>query len=202
MPSNQWTLKGTYFETCNCDLACPCVFLSAPTDGECTVLVAWHIERGHFENVDLSGLNAALAAYSPGHMTQVPWKAALYLDDRASQEQRERLTRIFGGQAGGHPARLATHIGEVLGVKSASIQYEAQGRLRSLRIGDIAEAEIEGIEGQGGADVTVTNHPLCIAPGHPAVAARSRRLEFHDHEIDLSISDKNGFYSPFSYQGS
>jgi hypothetical protein len=33
-------LEGTYFETCNCDIACPCVFLSRPTEGERRVLVA------------------------------------------------------------------------------------------------------------------------------------------------------------------
>jgi hypothetical protein len=34
-----WGLSGTYFESCNCDTACPCVFLSEPTEGDCTVLV-------------------------------------------------------------------------------------------------------------------------------------------------------------------
>jgi hypothetical protein len=38
--AESWKVRGTYFETCNCAVACPCVFLSAPTDGECTVLIA------------------------------------------------------------------------------------------------------------------------------------------------------------------
>src|SRR5499433_3576570 len=63
----KWQLAGTYFETCNCEVACPCVFLSAPTTGECTLLVGWHIERGSFDNVPLDGLNVALAAHTPGH---------------------------------------------------------------------------------------------------------------------------------------
>jgi len=52
----------------DCEMACPCVFLNAPTEGECTVLVGWHIEQGSFGNVGLDGLNVAMAAYSPGHM--------------------------------------------------------------------------------------------------------------------------------------
>ncbi len=63
-----WSLKGTYFESCNCDLACPCIFLSPPTQGECSVLVGWHVEDGTDEGVSLSGLNVALAVHSPGHM--------------------------------------------------------------------------------------------------------------------------------------
>ncbi|MBN4056073.1 DUF1326 domain-containing protein, partial [bacterium AH-315-J23] len=41
-----WTLDGQYFEACNCDAACPCVFLSPPTTGECTVIIGWHIQKG------------------------------------------------------------------------------------------------------------------------------------------------------------
>ena len=82
--SESWTLKGSYFETCNCETACPCVFLSPPTEGDCTVLVAWHVDEGRFGEVALDGLNVALAVHSPGHMAEVKWKAALYLDERAS----------------------------------------------------------------------------------------------------------------------
>ena len=103
-----WHLDGTYFEACNCDVACPCIFLSAPTEGECTVLVAWHIDRGRDGEVSLDGLNAAMAVHAPGHMMQTKWRAALYLDERASEPQQQSLTKIFGGQAGGHPAVLAS----------------------------------------------------------------------------------------------
>ena len=67
---------GSYFEACNCDLACPCVFLSPPTSGNCTVLLAWHIDQGRFGEVNLDGLNAVLAAHSPGPMLEVKWKVA------------------------------------------------------------------------------------------------------------------------------
>ncbi len=197
----KWQLKGNYFEACNCETACPCVFLSAPTDGECTALVAWHIEQGSFGEVKVDGLNVALAVHSPGHMAKVKWKVALYLDEKADEAQRGALTQIFAGQAGGHPAMLASHIGEVIGVKTAPMTFEASGRKRSLRMGNIAEATIENIDGQGGADVTISNHPLCIAPGHDAVAARSTEVRYEDHGLSWKFSEKNGFHSPFNYQG-
>jgi hypothetical protein len=196
-----WQLKGTYFETCNCDVACPCVFLSRPTEGECRVLVAWHVDQGKDGEVDLSGLNVAMAIHSPGHMMQTKWRAALYLDERASQAQKDALTRIFAGQAGGHPEALASFVGDVLGVASVRIDYQAAGRKRSLSIPDTVSAEIEAIEGQGGGDVTISGHPLCVAPGEPAVVARSKRLDYTDHHMTWAISDSNGFYSPFAYQG-
>lgn len=195
-----WSIKGIYFETCNCEVACPCVFLSPPTTGECTVLVGWHIEQGRYASVALDGLNVALAVHVPGHMATTKWKAAAYFDDRASDGQKNALLQIFTGQAGGHPAVLASFVGQVLGAKSVPIEFRAEGKQRRLRIAGIAEAEIEGLSGAGGADVTVSGHPLCIAPGFAATVAKSRHLSYQDYGLHWEVSEKNGFFSPFAYQ--
>lgn len=197
--AEQWNIEGSYFESCNCETACPCVFLSEPTEGECGVLVAWHIDKGSFDRVTLDGLNVALAVHSPGHMAKTKWDAAVYLDARADDSQRNALTKIFGGYAGGHPARLASHIGNVLGVAVVPIEYRAEGRRRSMSIPRIADVTIEAIEGQGGAEIAISNHPLCIAPGFPAIAGRSEKMHYSDHGMTWDNSGRNGFYSPFAY---
>ena len=199
MPTS-WKIAGSYFEACNCEVACPCVFTSPPTDGECTALIAWHIDQGRFGEIDLGGLNAVLAVHSPGHMLQGKWKVALYLDEQANQGQQDALTQIFAGQAGGHLAGLAPLIGEVLGVKSAPIEYRSEGRLRSVRLGNVAEAEIDGLPGQDGSDVTIENHPFTAVPGFPAVVAKSKQMRFSDYGFNWEVSNKNGFFSPFAYQ--
>jgi hypothetical protein len=199
--SDQWKLTGGYFEACNCDAACPCVLLGPPTNGKCTVLVAWHIDKGNFGSTNLDGLNTVLAAHAPGHMLQVKWRVALYLDERAAGEQRDALGRIFSGQAGGHLANLAPCIGEVLGVKAVPIDYRTEGKRRSLGIRSLADVEIEAVPGQNGADVTLANMPFSVVPGVPAVVAKSKRLSYRDYGYEWEITDKNGFYSPFTYQG-
>ncbi|MBA2762358.1 MAG: DUF1326 domain-containing protein [Segetibacter sp.] len=198
--SEKWKLAGTYFEACSCDIACPCTFLSAPTTGECNALVGWHIDNGNFANINLNGLNVGMAVHSPGHMLEVKWRAALYLDETASEEQKNALTQIFTGQVGGHPAVLVSFIGEVLGIKSVPVEYEANGKRRRLKIADVLETEIEALD-QGGADVTINNPPLGLAPGYPLVVAKSKKLQYKDHDLQWDISGKNGFYSPFTYQG-
>jgi hypothetical protein len=197
-----WNLSGSYFETCNCEPACPCIFLSPPTTPEeCTVLISWHIDKGIYGDVKLDGLNAVLAVLSPGHMAKVKWEAALYLDQRANQSQKDALTQIFTGQAGGAPALLGSFIGQVLGIKSTEIKYKADGRKRSLSIPNVAEAEIEALAGQGGSEVKVSNPPLFAVPGEPLVVAKSKRMSYHDYGLKWEISEKNGFYSPFTYKG-
>jgi hypothetical protein len=199
--ADKWNLSGSYFETCNCEVGCPCVFLGPPSTGDCTVLVAWHIDKGNLGSLNLNGLNVALAAHSPGHMAKVKWDAALYLDAKAGEAQRNALTQIFGGQAGGHPAALGAFIGKVLGVKAVEFNYSANGKKRSLNIPNIVDAEIEAIQGQGGSDVTISNHPLAVAPGESAIVSKSKRLSYHDHGMEWKVSEKNGFYSPFTYNG-
>lgn len=199
--SEKWNLSGMYFETCNCDVACPCVFLSPPTQGDCAVVVGWHVDKGKYGNVALDGLNVALAVHSPGNMATTKWKTALYFDNKASEAQKNALTQIFTGQAGGHPAVLVSFVGEVLGVKSVGIDYRAEGKRRSLKIAYIVDAEIEAICGAGGADVTISGHPLCIAPGYAATVAKSKKLSYSDYGLKWEISKRNGFFSSFAYQG-
>jgi hypothetical protein len=199
--ASRWHLKGDYCETCNCQTLCPCIFLSPPTEGNCTVLVGWHIESGKFDEAALDGLNVAALFHSPGPMHKGNWSAALYLDSRASAQQSEALTKIFSGQAGGPPAALGALISKVLGVKSAAIAYQAAGRSRRLTIQGIGESEIEALDGAGGADVTISNHPLAVAPGHPSIVARSKQLKFRDHGFALDLSGRTGQFSPFTYAG-
>lgn len=196
-----WKLDGQYMEACNCKAACPCIFLSTPTEGDCTAVVGWHIDKGHLGIVDLGGLNVAMAVYSPGAMHLTKWRAALYLDAKASESQKNALITIFAGKAGGHPARLGSFIGEVLGVASVPIEYKANGKQRSLKVGDVANAEIEAIGGGGEGEVSVSNHPLGISPGYPAVVAKSSSMRYQDHGYQWTLSDRNGLYSPFTYQG-
>jgi hypothetical protein len=198
--ATHWKVEGTYFESCNCEAACPCVFTGPPTDGDCKALIGWHIEQGSFAETALDGLNAALFAYSPGHMLQTKWQVALYVDEKGDAQQQEALVRIFSGAAGGHLAALVPLIGEVLGARGAAIEYRLDGRQRSLSIPQVAQMEIEALTGQGGEEVTLSNVPFTPVPGFPAVVCRSRRLSFHDHGFNLEISKKNGFYSPFRYQ--
>ena len=134
-------------------------------------------------------------------MLETKWKAALYVDERSTLEQRDALTKIFVGQAGGHLAKLAPYIGEILGVKAASIEYFARSRRRRMTIHGLAEIDIEGVPGQRGAEVTIADMPFCTVPGIPAVVAKSKRLSYRDFGFRWEITQKNGYYSQFTYQG-
>ena len=202
--TDQWRLEGQYMEACTCEVACPCIMLSDPTEGTCTAMVAWHIEDGTYNEVELGGLNVVVALHTPGNMADGDWKAALYLDRKADEPQQDALATIFGGEAGGHPAHLAELISEVRAVDVVPLAFETDGKHGRLRIGEVGQigcADVTPIEGQNGEAPTVQDHPLAVAPGHPATVAQSSRAHFSAHGIDFDVAGRNALLSPFSYAG-
>ncbi len=198
--STNWQLQGSYFETCNCETACPCVWLQEPSEGDCKLLVAWHISSGFMGLQRLDNLNVALACYAPGHMKDGNWQAALYIDERADDAQVDAITQIFSGQQGGHLAILMSFVGEVLGVQKVRIDYREEADRRSVSIPGIAQVEIESISGITGAQSTISNPPLCVVSSHPSVVAKSKHYEYTDYDKNWCFNERNGYYSPFNYQ--
>ncbi|HEY8140732.1 MAG TPA: DUF1326 domain-containing protein [Nitrososphaera sp.] len=201
MTEKHWKLEGDYFEACNCDIVCPCVYLGNPDQGECDVIVAWHIQKGHFDSTSLDGLNVVAVFHTPGNMFTGPkWKAALYLDEKANKEQADALGKIYSGQVGGFFGVVAGLIGEIAGVSSVPIKFEVDGKRRSLRVPSAIDLTIEGIEGADKTkESTVSNAPMLVAPGFAAVVAKSTKNSYSDHGMHWDNSGKNGFYSRFAY---
>ena len=201
MSSESWKIEGDYFEACNCDTVCPCVFLADPDQGECDASVAWHIEKGHFNNNQLDGLNAAAIFHAPGNlMTGPKWKIALYVDERASKEQSDAIVKIFSGQAGGFFGVLADRIGELAGVRSVPINFVKEGKRRSVTIPSTLEVSVEGIAGENqGRDVVIVNPPLKIAQGYDPIVSKSTMHNYSDHGMKWENKGKSAFHSRFAY---
>ena len=142
------------------------------------------------------------AIYTPANMFTGPkWKLALYVDNKASEQQKDALTKIFSGQAGGFFGAPANLIGEVMGIKSVPIEFAAEGKRRRLRIPALLEIEIEGVSGSNAQKESVLINPgFTIAPGYDPIIARSTKHTYNDHGLEWDNSGRNGFYSRFKYE--
>jgi hypothetical protein len=142
-----WSLKGNYVETCSCELMCPCnlSFDHGATYDYCRVTLVFDITEGDVEGIEIGGLRVALIADTPKVMTEGNWKLGVFIDDRASEEQGEKLVQVFSGQIGGPMAGLAPLVGEILGVERASIDIEDDGLRHAVRVGDVIDFEIEDV---------------------------------------------------------
>jgi hypothetical protein len=170
-----WNLKGSYVETCSCDLICPCnaTFDHGATYDYCRVTLVFNIREGQVEGTDIGGLKVALIADTPKVMTEGNWKLGVFIDERASDEQADKLVGVFGGQLGGPMAGLAPLVGEMLGVERVKIEVEDDGVRHSVRIGDVIDFEIEDIV------------PFGVETGRPV------RFDgmFHPVASDLTIAE-------------
>jgi uncharacterized protein YbjT (DUF2867 family) len=142
-----WNLKGSYVETCSCELMCPCnlSFDHGATYDFCRVTLVFNIQEGEVEGTDISGRKVALIADTPKVMTEGNWRLGVFIDDAASDEQFEKLVQVFSGQLGGPMAALTPLVGEMLGVERAAIEVLDDGLRHSVQVADAIDFEIEDI---------------------------------------------------------
>ena len=142
-----WNLRGSYVETCSCDLICPCnASLShGATYDFCRVVLCFNIKEGQVEGVDIAGRKVAIIADTPKVMTEGNWRVGVFIDDQSSEDQFEKLVGVFSGGLGGPMGGLAPLIGEMLGVERASIEITDDGLLHSVKVGDSIDFEVEDI---------------------------------------------------------
>jgi hypothetical protein len=198
-----WRLFGTYFENCNCDVACPCAVsgFTVPGDHErCIVLLAFRVDSGEIDGVDVSGLSYAILADAPGAMAEGNWRVGLLLDAAASPEQADALAAVGSGQRGGAPAGFSPFVGEMLGMESAEIEFVEDGPRHSVRIGDFADVEVEDFVPEGADEptrLTGVPHPVSTT----LTCARATRSRVRAFGIELDAVGKNGHAAPFSWTG-
>jgi hypothetical protein len=199
-----WHLRGSYFESCNCDPICPCRRIDGAsggrsTHGICAGVLTWLIEEGEAAGTDLAGLPVALAVRYDDDEPGSPWTWILYFDDRASAEQQEALQAIFSGRLGGDALThfpWAWKASELVGVRRAGIELDHTRRRQLLRIRDHVTVRIhEGYHGQEAV--------TCVIPGHDRdgeeLVAEVLRVE--DGPLAFDYSGTCGYAATFTYSG-
>jgi hypothetical protein len=189
-----WNLEGTYFETCSCEVVCPCtasLALGADYD-RCRVTLVFNITRGEVEGTDVSGLKVAAVGDSPRVMSEGNWRLGVFLDAAASDQQAEKLGAVFGGQLGGPMEALGPLVSENLGVERVPIEVREEGLRHSVKIGDAVDFEIEdvvpfGVESGEPARLTGIFHPAA------SELTISRATRSRINAFGIEYEGKSGF---------
>ena len=175
----EWTIKGELILNCNCTVFCPCVVSLGnhpPTEGYCMGWAGIRIDEGQYGDEDLSGLNIGLLLEIPGNMARGNWKAAAYIDDRASDAAFEGLLNIFTGKAKGTTGLFSMLVSEFLGAERAPITFETEGKKRRLMVGRAIKGEIEPVPGKNGEDQVITNTEYWMGPDITVATANQGRV--------------------------
>jgi hypothetical protein len=195
-----WKIAGSYFETCSCDVVCPCTASLAlgATNDYCRVVLVFNVKEGEVEGVDVSGLAVAAVADTPKVMTDGNWRLGVFIDEAASDEQAQKLGGVFSGALGGPMEALGPLVGENLGVERASIEVREEGLTHSVKIGDSVDFEIEdvvpfGVETGQPAQLVGIFHPA--GPDLTIAHATRSRID----AFGISYEGKSAFSHDFAW---
>ncbi|MDZ7687733.1 MAG: DUF1326 domain-containing protein [Halobacteriales archaeon] len=195
----EWTIKGDYVEACNCNVACQCIWLEPPDGDVCTASLAWHIQEGHYGDVDLSGLSVGMLVSTEEGVMFAPetgWHVVLVIDENANDEQRDALEDIYFGRAGGIWGAVAdTHV-ESAEVATSPITFTRDDADISVSIGDTATMEVVGTLGVNEEPGTISPHPL--TKSHTMQTGKSTAATVsYDDDFAWDVSGNNSYLGDF-----
>jgi len=205
MAEQQWTIRGEYMESCNCDYLCPCIYTNPQgpvTYDHCTAALVFRIDAGNFGDTKLDGLKFALVIRSGKVMADGNWFFAAVVDERAGAAQRQALAAIASGQAGGPPGFIRENlVSDFRGVEYKPIEFTLDGLKRSTVIPGIVSFEIEGVTPRRRSEepmyIDNTSHPA----SRRLALARAKELHMHGFGLDMDLAGRgnNGHFAPFSW---
>ena len=188
-----YEIEGRLLEVCSCNILCPCWVGEDPDGGTCDSAMAWQIDKGQIEGVDVAGLTFALSVHIPGNvLTPKSWKAAVFVSDTASDEQQGALLKVFTGQLGGAIADFAGLIGEVVSVERVPITFTVDEGKGRLVIGSVADAQMKPFSGATGELTTLGETAFSTIPGSPVYVAKADHFTRDGAPYGLSSVDLRG----------
>ncbi len=136
MPEQNWSLRGEYMESCNCDYLCPCVYTNPQgpaTYDNCTAVMVFRIDDGRSGATRLDGLKFALVIRSGKVMADGNWIFGAVVDAAADPAQRQALSAIASGEAGGPPSVIRQNlVSDFRGVEFKPIEFTMAGLTRRV----------------------------------------------------------------------
>jgi len=199
-----WNLDGEFYENCSCDAICPCTWSnlarSATRDDYCRFALAFDVDSGEIEGVDVSGRTFVMVADTPPNMADGNWRVGVIIDDGANEEQVAMFGQVLSGALGGPPAALGPLLGEFLGIEQAPITIERDGKNHRVKVGELVDYSGERVVLEWGEAVALTN--IVAQPAGPTVGrAPGSSSQVSAFGIQYSGQDLSGFANRFSWTG-
>jgi len=196
-----YELQGRLLEVCTCNVICPCWVGEDPDGGKCDGLIAWHIDQGSINGVDVSGLTVATLNHIPGNVLKKgTWRTVVYLNDTATPQQQDALLQVWTWKLGGPVADLIQLVGEVMGLERVPIDFRIEGGKGTVRIGSAVEAELVPLQGATGA-TTLHDSVFSTIPGSPAFLAKAPvyRAKAPNYGFEIELQNRNAVQGDFRF---
>ena len=197
-----YRMQGRFFEACDCYVPCPCWFDETPDDDECTGIIAWQIENGEIDGVDVTGVSVVSvsqhggARHSPDHA-----RVALLIDDSASKPQAAAIEAAFTGELGGPLAELARIGARRTKVERAAISFVVDNDTTKLDVAGSLAVRAKTVRGSTRRPITIGDGLLATLLGTPGIVGRSSRyrLNVAAAAVDIDVEGRSTTSGSFTY---
>ncbi len=196
-----YELEGRLLEVCTCDVLCPCWVGEDPDGGTCDGTLAWHVDSGTVDGVDVSGHTLVILAHIPGNILKGDWSVRVYIDDGATEEQKDALINVWTGKLGGPVADLAQLVGEVVAVEQVPITFEVEGAEGTLKVGDAIDAHLTPFKGATGEATALHDTVFTTIPGSPAYVGKASNYTVNAPGFEIDIQGHNAVSGSFRFEG-
>jgi len=193
-----WYMEGPWIKNCNCDPGCPCDFNVDPTHGFCEGLIGMKIDKGHFGDVDLSGVIWGGVVHWDGPIHMGNGEMQPFVDSATTDEQRDALFQALSGEHGDTLFQIVAAVCPTVHepiVAPAEFDFDLEERTARLTIGDMVETESETMRGIDPPDpyrviVTIPNGFEYTGPGESAETAKATKIVSRG-AIELDLKDSH-----------
>lgn len=123
-----YQLNGTFVESCDCYVICPCWVEEDASEDHCTALVAWTLGEGsRINGTPVGGLTVVAVTTHGSSRRGGDSQTVLFVDQRANDQQHGMLSQAFAGQIGGPLTALASVSGDILLSTPADVTVDNDG---------------------------------------------------------------------------
>ena len=189
-----YRVRGSYFESCNCEAICPCRKIGSTlggrsTYGECYGVLSWAIESGSVDGIEVGGLSIALVFRYDDDEPDSPWRLVLHVDEDADRKQAAALKWLFLDGLHQLPwIRKARHL---IGVRDSRIEIDGTAIAIGAAVVVRASQRFE-------TDLPVA----CGIPGYDRVGYELYADELHveDEPFSYRLEGNCAFATDFDYR--
>ena len=202
----KWEATGVLSDACQCEVFCPCEFLSLPTYNHCDDAAIMHFQKASYGDVVLDGMSVAVVSQSREGKRLIDTVgdlkfARIFVPDTATDEQTEALAgivrRVFGAFVG-ETARISPD--EM--VSRVKMTTKVEDNHHAVEIPGILSLDIETITGgDGETPIMVQNNAFTAFGFSDVKVGKSKTYRYTHDGVDWDYGGRSASIRSFEMSG-
>ena len=201
-----WEVEGVMADACQCEVFCPCEFLSTPTHGHCDDAAVLLLSKGRYKDVDLAGLRVVVVSASREGKRIIDTVgdleyARIFVPQGSTDAQTEALAQVARNVFGafvGTEARVSPDES----VEKVPIQISAESHHYKVTIPGILEMDLHSeTGGDGVSPIVLKNNAFAAMGAGDAEVAKSSVYRYTKDGKNWDYAGRSASIRPFKMKG-